>query len=102
MAYTAGGLRLMSNHPPGFNIYRYDSLDAIATVDGDGYFNNDDDDLNLAVGDIIHVVDWDTAVGSGGTINDYGIFVVMQVGVSAAGAVDLSNDMLAGTLATGD
>ena len=53
MAYTAGGLTLM-NHGNGFSHYRYDILtDSHATIDTDGYFNNADDDLNLAVGDII-------------------------------------------------
>lgn len=97
MAYTAGNLVQMAEGN-GYGIYRYDSTDAIATVDGSGYFNNSDDNLNLHVGDIIHVVTWDTV--RTGTPSDYGIFMVMTV--SAAGVVDLSNDMLAGTLATGD
>lgn len=97
MAYTAGGLSQISS-VNGFGLYRYDSTDALATVDGDGYFNNDDDDLKLAVGDIIHVFTWDTV--RTGIPSDMGTFIVMQVG--ATGDVDLSNDMLAGTLATGD
>ena len=98
MAYTAGGLSLISS-VNGFGLYRYDSLDTLADVDGSGYFNNADDNLKLGAGDIIHVFDWDTAVRTG-TIADMGTFIVMTV--SAAGVVDLSNDMLAGTLATGD
>ena len=98
MAYTAGGLSQISS-VNGLGLYRYDSLDALADVDGSGYFNNSDDSINLRVGDIIHVFDWDTAVRTG-TVADMGTFIVMTV--SAAGVVNLSNDMLAGTLATGD
>ena len=52
MAYTAGGVTLLS-HGNGFGMYRYDSLDAETLVRVDGYFNNNDDDLNFAVGDIV-------------------------------------------------
>lgn len=98
MAYTAGGLSLISS-VNGFGLYRYDSLDATTLVDALGYFNNADDDLNLAVGDLIWVYDWATAVRSG-TISDVALHVVMTV--SAAGVVNLSDDMLGATVVTGD
>lgn len=95
------GLRLLgTSNQPGFNVYRYDSLDATTLVDASGYFNNADDDLNLAVGDIIDVVDWATAVGAGGTITAVAKHIV--VSVSAAGVVDLSNDLLGATLTDAD
>jgi len=53
MAYTAGNLSLMTG-AVGDLCYKYDAgSDTMATVIADGYFNNDDDDLNLAVDDRI-------------------------------------------------
>jgi len=98
MAYTAGNLVLMATGN-GFNHYRYDTTDAATTVDGDGYFNNSDDDLNLAVGDIIDVVVWGTAVRTG-TISDVSKHVVTVV--DADGTVDLSDDLLGATVTSGD
>ena len=72
----------------GFGYYRYDSLDANSLVDIDGYFNNNDDGLNIAVGDIIDVVVWATAIRSG-TISTYGRHIVLAI---AAGVVDLSDE----------
>ena len=72
----------------GFKTYRYDTEDAHATVDGDGYFNNADDTVNFAVGDLIDVVVWATAIRTG-TISTYGRHIVLSV--SAAGVVDISN-----------
>lgn len=55
MAYTAGNLTLLS-YGNGFGFYFYDAgSDTLATVRASGYFNNTDDDLNLAVGDVIQV-----------------------------------------------
>jgi hypothetical protein len=85
MAYTPGGLSLMS-YANGQSNYRYDSLDAITLVDISGYFNNADDNLKLRAGDVILVVDWATAVGDGGTISGWTYLMVMTV--SAAGVVD--------------
>jgi hypothetical protein len=87
MAYTAGNLTLMATGN-GFNHYRYDTTDTAVTVDADGYFNNSDDSLNLAVGDIIDIVVWGTAVRTG-TISDYDKVIVNSV--SAAGVVDCTN-----------
>lgn len=88
MAYTAGNLVLLSNGN-GFGHYRYDTLDAHASVDDVGYFNNVDDELNLAVGDIIDVVVWLTEVRAPGTVTTYGRHIVNEV--TAAGVVDLTN-----------
>ena len=73
----------------GFGLYRYDTLDTHATVRASGYFDNSILNLNLAVGDIIEVFVWATAVRSG-TIAAYGKHVVLTV--SAAGVVDLSDE----------
>ena len=101
MAYTAGGLSLISS-VNGFGMYRYDSLDDSTTIDVPGYFNNTDDSLNLAVGDLIWIFDWTTAVGgSTGVIADIGLHVVTLVG--ATGSVSMSVDMLtAVSLVTGN
>lgn len=98
MAYTAGNLAQVG-HANGFGLYRYDTTDALTVVDGSGYFNNSDDDLNLAVGDVIEVVVWGTAVRTG-TIAGVGRVIV--VSVSAAGVVDTSNDLLGATLTDTD
>lgn len=98
MAYTAGNLVLMATGN-GFNHYRYDTTDAAATVDGDGYFNNADDTLNLAVGDLITAVVWATAVRTG-TVSDVSMHVVTNV--TAAGVVNLSDDLLGATVTSGD
>lgn len=82
----------------GFGYYRYDSLDANSLVDIDGYFNNNNLDQNLAVGDLIWAVDWDTAVRTG-TIAGYGLHIVMAVG--ATGDVDLA-EALAGNVTNVD
>jgi len=98
MAYTAGNLTLL-NSANGYGLYRYDTTDALTDVDGDGYFNNSDDDLDLRVGDIIDVVVWSTAVRTG-TISDVGKVIVLSV--SAAGVVDTSNDLLGATVTDSD
>ncbi len=91
MAFDNSQLTLMSLGN-GFKHYRYDTLDNHATVDTDGYFNNNDDTVNLAVGDIIDVVVWGTAVRTG-TITAYGRHIVNAV---AAGVVDVT-DVTIGT-----
>jgi hypothetical protein len=98
MAFVASDLVLTGSHN-GYGSYRYDTLDASSAVDASGYMNNDDDDLNLAVGDIIDVIVWSTAIRSG-TISDVAKHIV--VSVSAAGVVDLSDDLLGATLADTD
>lgn len=56
MAYTAGNLALVSS-VNGFGLYIYKSdTDSRATVAASGYFNNTDDNLNLAADDKIMVI----------------------------------------------
>tara|TARA_R110000823_G_scaffold25325_6_gene74606 strand:- start:1209 stop:1505 length:297 start_codon:yes stop_codon:yes gene_type:complete len=98
MAYTSGNLTLKGSHN-GFGDYRYDTMDTAVTVDSAAYFNNSDDDLNLAVGDMIEVVVWATAVRTG-TIADVENHIV--VSVSAAGVVDISDPLNATTLGDTD
>ncbi len=106
MAYTAGGLTLMSSGN-GFGFYRYDSLDDVDLVEDAGYFNNVDDNLALVVGDTIKAFDWTTAVRSG-TLQAIKTFVVTNViandAASSAGAVDIAEYGVAtdGTISSGD
>lgn len=99
MAYTPGNLVLLSSGN-GFNHYRYDTLDAATAVDANGYFNNDDDTLNLAVGDVIDVVVWATAVRTG-TVSDAAKHIVVAVD-AASGNVNLSNDVLGASVTNTD
>ena len=92
MAYIAGDLVLL-NSVNGYGLYRYDTLDTIQTVDTGGYFNNIDDTLNLAPGDIIEVITWTTALRTG-TIFDVSRVVVSTV--DSAGAVNVSGDLYFG------
>ncbi|MCK5609075.1 hypothetical protein KAR91_44785 [Candidatus Pacearchaeota archaeon] len=96
MAFDTSQLALIQ-HVNGFNHYRYDTLDAHAAVDTDGYFDNGDDDQNIGVGDIIDVVVWATAIRTG-TISTYGRHIVMIV---TAGSVDTS-DVTVGTVTNTD
>ncbi len=72
-----------------FGLYRYDTTDALTDVDDVGYMNNIDDDLNLAVGDMVEVFAWVTAVRSG-TMSIVARFVVSAVN-DTTGAVTLVN-----------
>lgn len=56
MAYSAANLYNRDSMPPGFASYFYKSdTDTQATVSAAGYFNNTDDNLNLAADDKIKV-----------------------------------------------
>ena len=88
MAFDNSQLTLLSDGN-GFKHYRYDTLDTHATVDSAGYFNNDDDDVNFAIGDVITTVVWSTAIRTG-TISTYGTHIVNAV-TAATGIVDVSN-----------
>ncbi len=72
-------------------MWSYSTLDAHATVDTSGYFNAGTAFAGayhlLEVGDIINVVVWSTAIGTGGTISTYGPHIVMT---KSAGTVDVS------------
>jgi hypothetical protein len=98
MAFNAANLSLMAQ-ANGFGLYRYDTLDVLTDVDDNGYMNNSDDTVNLRVGDIIEVVVWATAIRTG-TISDVGRHIVY--GVSAAGVVNLSNDLTGWGITSGD
>lgn len=100
MPVTPATLSLISS-VNGFGLYRYDTLDANATVDNVDYFNNITHGLNLAVGDIIEVVTWATAVRTG-TISDVSRHIVMAVGAVTPGAVNLSTDMTSWAPVSGD
>ncbi len=77
MAYTPGNLALIG-YANGFGHYRYDTPDGITTVDNAGYFNNEDDTLELRPGDLIHVISWNTTIRTG-TISDVSLVVVTTV-----------------------
>ena len=87
MAVDAAQLTLISS-VNGYGLYRYDTLDTHATVDTAEYFNNSDENINLAVGDLIDVIVWSTTIRTG-TISTYGRHIVNSV--SAAGVVDTSD-----------
>ena len=97
MAFSTSNLALIQ-HVNGYNHYRYDTLDAHTAVDAATYFNNSDDDQNFAIGDIIWVIVWSTAIRTG-TISTYGTHIVNAV--STAGVVDTSN-VTTGTVTDSD
>lgn len=99
MAFVPANLRLTEG-VPGRARYRYDTTDGLTTVDGDGYFNNLDDAQNLAVGDLVDVVVWSSAVYTG-TISAVGLVVVLSVNATT-GVIDMSNDLLGATLIDSD
>jgi len=101
MAFDSSNLALIGS-VNGFGLYRYDDTAHPDTVEAAGYMNNVDDNLNLAVGDIIHYVQW--SVVRTGTISAYKAFIVTnvidnpgnasdgnvnlaEIGVSSAGAI---------------
>lgn len=88
MAFDSRRLAQFSN-VNGFGVYRYDTTDPLTDIDDVGYMNNSDDVLNLAVGDMIEVFVWVTAVRSG-TMSIVTRFVVSVVN-AATGAVTLVN-----------
>ena len=88
MVADAKQLTLISS-TNGYRLFRYDTLDNHAAVRADGYFNNQDDTLNISVGDLIDVVVWTTTIRSG-TIATYGRHIVLAV--AAGGDVDLSDE----------
>lgn len=98
MAVNTDNLALLQS-ANGFNLFRYDTDDAATSVDTSGYFNNSDDDINMAVGDVILLVVWASAVRTS-TISDVAIHIV--VSVSSAGVVDLSADLLGATVSDSD
>jgi len=73
-------------------VFSYATLDTHATVDGSGYFNAAVAYAGvynmLEIGDIIDVVVWATAIGTGGTLSTYGRHIVKD---KASGTVDVTN-----------
>lgn len=67
--------------------FSYATLDSAATVDSSGYFN--DMYHLLEPGDVIHRVTWSTAIGSGGTVSNYGTHLVLS---KSAGVIDVSDE----------
>lgn len=56
MAFVNADLYNIYSGPPGFGIYVYKSdTDSQATTSAVGYFNNDDDNLNIKVGDTVFI-----------------------------------------------
>lgn len=90
MAFSAENLALISS-VNGFNLWRYDTTDALTAVEVPGYIDNEDDAQNIQKGDIFHVVVW-TAVRTG-LPTDYGIMVVADI---ENGQINLTTDQLAG------
>lgn len=82
-------------------MFTYATLDAHTTVDGSGYFNSSTaygGAYNLLdIGDIIYVVVWATAIGTG-TISTYGPHIIMT---KSAGTIDASN-VTTGTVTNSD
>lgn len=107
MAYTAGNLVQIGGSAPGRITYRYDSEDHPDVVEAAGYFNNKDDDLNLAVGDLIDVVQWSsTPFADGSTVSRVLQMIVTNVisvdAASSAGNVNIAQWGLAtGLLSSG-
>ena len=99
MAFVASNLALISS-VNGFNLYRYDTTDVLTDVDGDNYINNITNNQKLAVGDIVEVVVWNTAVRTG-TIADVGRMIV-TVANASTGNVNLSTDLTSWTPVSGD
>ena len=90
MAYVAGRLVCKTGLPPGRNDYRYDvdgSVDDVDDVEAAGYFNNKDDNLNLAIGDRIDVFEWSaTPFAAGSTLTNALELVVTNVIANDAAA----------------
>ena len=75
MAYDNANLTLLANGN-GFNLYRYDTLDAATAVDGAGYFDGQAPNM-LNVGDLIFRTTWSTAVRTG-TVSSAGWHIVLS------------------------
>jgi hypothetical protein len=100
MAYTAGRLHCLVNGPPGKLLYRYDSTDQVDLVEGANYFNNNDNNLNLQIGDLIKAFRWSaTPFAAGSTITEAKQFVVTNViannAAAGAGRVNIAEVFIA-------
>jgi len=103
MAYTAGNLAQISS-VNGYGLYRYDTTDQMDVVEDAGYFNNKDDNLKLAKGDIILGFTWATAVRTG-TISEAKSFVVTNViandAAASAGNVNIAEIWITSGVSSG-
>ncbi len=100
MAFDGDYLWNMTGMAPGRGLYCYHTTDLVDVVEDAGYFNNKDDNLNLAIGDIIEVFTWSaTPFGSGNTLTESKRFVVTNViandAAASAGNVNIAE--IAGT-----
>lgn len=86
MAFNRDYLYCVGQSSGPRRIWKYDTLDALATVDSASYFNSAWKEL--AIGDEIHTLVWSTAIGSGGTLSAAGI---CHVNANAAGVVDVTD-----------
>ncbi|WP_428687236.1 hypothetical protein [Roseibium sp.] len=85
MAFDGDYLLNETGMPPGYAKYVYHTTDEQVTVEAAGYFNNKDDNLQLAKGDRITVFTWTTAVLTG-SVSKIGEFVVTNVIANDAAA----------------
>lgn len=74
MAYVAGNLFAYAGGSPGRILYRYDTEDEIQDVETAAYFNNLDDGLNLQIGDLIMVFEWDGTPHAAGQVLNNAIY----------------------------
>lgn len=85
-------------------VWSYATLDTHATVDSNQYFNGGSTTLYggaynlLEIGDIIDVVVWATAIGTGGTLSTYGRHIIKD---KASGSID-ATDVTVGTVTDTD
>ncbi len=111
MAYAANdadyNLVLIAGAHPGNNLYRYDSIDQVDEVEDAGYFNNVDDDFNLAVGDLILALNWSAEpFAAGNSVDEAKQFVVTNViardAAASAGNVNIAEVFIATGLLSSD
>jgi hypothetical protein len=107
MAYTAGQLHSTGGSSPGTRLYRYISTDHPDVVEAAGYFNNVDDNLNLAKGDIIDCIQASAVSGGvvSGTLTLFKRFAVTNVvandAASSAGNVNIAEIGGTGAISSG-
>jgi len=107
MAFTVAYFRNETGMPPGRATYRYDFTDHPDVVEAAGYFNNKDDDQNLAIGDRINYFQWsDTPWAAAATISRAMQLVVTNIIANNAavspGAVNVAQVFLTtGLLSSG-
>ncbi len=105
MAFNSANFLNENGMPPGFAKYIYHTTDAGDVVEDAGYLNNKDDELNLAKGDRVTSVTWNSAVLTG-TINEVKEFIVTNVisndAANDAGNVNLAEYLGGGAVSSGD